>query len=86
MLSVRVQPRASRDALVGPHGDALKVALKAPPVDGAANKALLKFLGKLCGVAPSSLEILSGHTGRSKRVHFTTLGVDVLDDLVERAL
>lgn len=69
LLPVRVQPRASRDAVVGLHGEALKVALTAPPVDGAANEALLRFLGRtVLGVAPSALEIVRGHTGRDKVV------------------
>ena len=56
MLRVRVQPRASRTRVVGPHGEgaaaALKVTLTTPPVDGQANKALLKLLGKLLSLPP----------------------------------
>lgn len=86
VLWVRVQPRARRDAAVGVHGEALKVALKAPPVDGAANAALLKFLGKLCGVAPSSLELVSGHGARSKRVAFPTLEHGALVQRIQEVL
>ena len=67
-LRVRVQPRASRDALGGEREGALVVRLTAPPVEGAANQALARFLGRTLGVAPSAIRILSGATGRQKRV------------------
>ena len=70
IVPVRVQPRAHRDEVVGvdPNG-ALKVRLCAPPVDGAANQALLRFLGReVLGVAPSDLSLLRGATGRDKVV------------------
>ena len=65
---VRVQPRASRNEITGLHDSALKVRLKAPPVEGAANKMCLKFLSKILDVPKSSLEIASGTTSRRKRV------------------
>ena len=68
ILSVRVQPKASRNAIQGVHGEALKVSLTAPPVDGAANKACVAFLAKKLGLAKSAIEILSGHTSRNKRL------------------
>jgi uncharacterized protein (TIGR00251 family) len=67
-LRVRVQPRASRDALSGERGGALVVRLTAPPVEGAANEALARFLGKTLGVAPSAVRVVSGATGRNKIV------------------
>ncbi len=68
VLSVRVQPKASRNAIRGVHGEALKIALTAPPVEGAANKALIAFLAKSLHIPKASIEILSGHTSRSKRL------------------
>jgi uncharacterized protein (TIGR00251 family) len=65
---VRIQPRSSRDEIVGLHGDALKIRLTAPPVEGKANQALTKFLAKRLRVPPSDVEILTGHTSRQKRV------------------
>jgi uncharacterized protein (TIGR00251 family) len=65
---VRVQPRASRDALGGEREGALVVRLTAPPVDGAANEALTRILGRALGVAPSAVRIASGASGRRKRV------------------
>ena len=86
VLWVRVQPRAKRCAVRGTYGEALKVALRPPPVDRAANAALLKFLGRLCEVPPSSLALLSGHGGRSKRVVFRTLDSATLTRRIEEAL
>lgn len=65
-FKVRLSPRASREGMGGLHGDALKVRVKAPPVDGRANEALVRLLAKVLGVSRSSLEIVSGRTGRTK--------------------
>ena len=73
---VFVQPRSSKNSVVGLHGDALKVKLTAPPVDGAANKMCVKFLAKCFGLSKSSVEILSGHTGRTKQVLLHGKGED----------
>lgn len=67
-LRVRVQPRASRDGLGGVRAGALVVRLTAPPVEGAANAALLKLLGKALGLPPSALQLLRGQSGRDKLV------------------
>lgn len=66
-LRVLVQPRASRNALIGLQGDALKVALTAPPVDGAANKACGVFLAKLVGLPKGSVRLIAGAGSRHKR-------------------
>ena len=68
VLSLHIQPRASREGVVGLHGEALKVALKAPPVDGAANEALIRFLSKKLGAPKSACELVSGQSSRAKRV------------------
>ncbi len=67
ILTMRVQPRASRDALV-PEPTRLKVRITAPPVDGAANAHLLRYLAGRFGVAPSRTELVRGTTGREKTV------------------
>jgi uncharacterized protein (TIGR00251 family) len=69
-LWVRVQPRASRTGITGIDEEGvLRIRLKAPPVDGAANKELLKFLGKkVLGLPPSSLRITSGQSSRNKSI------------------
>ncbi len=78
VLSLRVQPRAKRNGFAGLHGDALKLAVTSPPVDGEANRAVVDFLAKACGVPRSSLRIVRGETGRDKAVAFTTLDPEEL--------
>lgn len=68
LLQLRVQPRAARDEVVGPHGDCLKVRITAPPVEGKANAHLVKFLAKAFGVNRADVELLAGESGRSKRL------------------
>ncbi|TAL09510.1 MAG: DUF167 domain-containing protein [Nitrospirae bacterium] len=72
-LSVRVQPRASRNEVAGLVGDQLKIKLTAPPVEGEANDACLKFLADLLDLAPSRLEILRGEHSRTKLIRITGL-------------
>jgi uncharacterized protein (TIGR00251 family) len=68
ILSVRVIPRAARNAVTGRRGDAIVVRLAAPPVDGAANDALTTFLAHLFGRPRRDVTILSGQKSRDKRV------------------
>lgn len=68
LLVLRVQPRASRDEIVGPHGDSLKIRITAPPVDGKANSHLLKYLAKAFGVPRADVELVTGESGRNKQV------------------
>ncbi len=65
-FAIRVHPRAKKNAITGEVGDALKVALTAPPVDGKANDACIEFFAKLLNVPRSSVTIASGHTSRNK--------------------
>jgi uncharacterized protein (TIGR00251 family) len=67
-LVVQVQPRARRSEVAGQHGDAIKVRLAAPPVDGAANEELVRFLAERLGVARRAVAITSGLTSRRKHV------------------
>ncbi len=68
VLTIHAQPGARRTAYDGQHGDALKFRVAAPPVDGAANEALLRHLADLCKVARSAVRLESGQTGRRKRI------------------
>jgi uncharacterized protein len=67
-FKIFVQPKSSKTLVAGVYGDAIKIKLKAPPVDGAANRMCIQFLAKRLKVSKSSLEIISGHTGRNKRL------------------
>lgn len=65
---IRVQPKSARSQVVGAQGEALKLKVTAPPVEGAANKACIELLARELGVPKSCLEITSGQAGRSKTV------------------
>lgn len=82
-FSVRVQPRASRDELAGIHGDAIKVRLSAPPVDGAANEALVNFLSSIFAVPRRAIRILAGETSRSKVIEIEGVTARAIHDVVE---
>jgi len=75
-LSVRVQPRASRNEVAGLDGETLKLRLTAPPVEGEANDACLAFLAKLLDLSPSRLAIIQGARSRNKVVRITGLTQD----------
>ncbi|MFV0575237.1 MAG: DUF167 family protein YggU [Vibrio sp.] len=68
LLRVYIQPKASRDNIIGLHGDELKIAITAPPVDGKANAHLTKFLAKQCKVSKGSVQIEKGELGRHKTI------------------
>jgi len=65
-FAVRVQPRARRNAVVGETGDALKIALTAPPIEGRASEACIEFLAEFLKVPRSSITIAAGQTSRNK--------------------
>jgi len=68
ILSVHIQPKASTTECVGIHGDALKIRVAAPPVDGAANDKLIRFLAQTLALPLAAVFIESGTGGRHKRV------------------
>ncbi|NGZ05444.1 MAG: hypothetical protein G8237_03730 [Magnetococcales bacterium] len=71
ILTVRVQPRAARERIVGFRDETLQITLTAPPVDGAANGALLRLLSRELEVAASRIRIVQGEHGRNKVVRVT---------------
>lgn len=75
ILRLYIQPKASRDNIVGLHGDELKIAITAPPVDGKANAHLTKFLSKQFKVAKGKISIQKGELGRHKQVRITAPAV-----------
>jgi uncharacterized protein len=80
-VRVHVQPRASRSEVVGTHGAALKVRLHAPPVDGAANAALVALLAERLGLSRRAVRIVAGETARAK-----TVEIDGTTEAAVRAL
>ena len=68
-LTIRVQPGAKRSEVVGPHGDALRIRVASPPVDGKANAELVRFIAWHLGLPASAVEITRGHASRTKVIH-----------------
>ena len=68
VLNLRVIPRAHKNAIQSELGDALKIRLCAPPVEGAANTALVEFLSEILSIPRARIQLLSGATSRNKRV------------------
>lgn len=81
-LRLHIQPGAKNTEVVGLHGEALKIRLAAPPVDGKANACLIAFLADRLGVAKSAISLVSGEASRAKRVRVS--GID--SALVRRSL
>jgi uncharacterized protein (TIGR00251 family) len=75
-FAVKVHPRARKNAITGTVGEALKLSLTAPPVDGKANQAVIEFFADLFEIQRSSVTITSGLTGRLKIVHIGGLGTE----------
>jgi uncharacterized protein (TIGR00251 family) len=77
-ISIYVQPRASKTMVAGMHDGCVKVRLAAPPVDGAANAALIEFVAERLGLAKSRVRIVSGPTSRRKVVEVDGVSVEQL--------
>jgi len=75
LLSVKLQPRASKNEIVGPLGEELRIKVTAPPVDAAANEALLRLLAEALSLPRGKVELVRGHTSRHKVIKIC--GVDV---------
>jgi uncharacterized protein (TIGR00251 family) len=78
-FSVKIHPRAKKDAITGELGDALKVALTAPPVEGKANQACIEFFANLLKVPRSSVTIAAGQTSRNKVIRVAGLSAAELE-------
>jgi len=84
VLKVRVQPRASANQVVGWRNGMLCVRLTAPPVEGEANEACIRFLAEVLGVRRSQVRLVSGHKGREKTVAVDGLSQSRLGELLEQ--
>ena len=76
VLTLHIQPGAKKTEVVGLYGEALKIRLAAPPVDGKANAALIEFVARKVGVGRTAVELVSGQSSRAKRLRIA--GVDAL--------
>ena len=78
-IAVKVIPRASKNRIVGIEGDAVKIRLNAPPVEGKANDALIAFLADALGMHRTQIEIVMGHTSRRKIVRVRGVGAQEVE-------
>jgi uncharacterized protein (TIGR00251 family) len=77
-IRVRVQPRASRTEIAGPHGDAIRIRVAAPPVDGAANRELIRFLADRLGIPPRRVSLVRGDATRDKVLEVRDLAAEAV--------
>ncbi len=83
---VKVHPRARKNAITGEIGEALKLALTAPPIDGRANQACIAFFAEFLNVPRSSVTIAAGETSRNKLIRVSGLSADVVEVRLREAL
>ena len=81
-LTLHIQPGAKKTEVAGEHGDALKIRLAAPPVDGKANAALIAFVADRLGLAKSAVSLKSGQTSRRKVLEVTAAPADTAERLL----
>jgi uncharacterized protein (TIGR00251 family) len=86
VISVHVQPRASRSMVKGLHGGELKVTLTAPPVNNAANEALVRLVADLFSVPKSSVSIQAGHSSRHKKVAVSGVSAAAVEAALHKAV
>lgn len=85
IISLHIQPGAKRTEIVGLHGNALKIRLAAPPVDGKANASLAAFLAKQLDAPPSHVTLISGAGSRQKRLRVSAPPAQALAEFIARA-
>ena len=76
LLELHIQPGAKKSEVAGLHGDALKIRIASPPVDGKANAALIAFVADALGVPKSAVQVVRGETARRKRLSVAGEGAD----------
>lgn len=87
ILNLHIVPRSSKTEICGTHDNALKIKLQAPPLEGKANKALIKFMAKTLSIRQHDITILSGESARSKRIKVKCqTDVQHYDMLIQRLL
>ncbi len=86
LLSLYIQPSARKDELCGIRAGSLKIRLNAPPVDGRANKRLVEYLARVFCIKRSSVEIVGGHTSRTKQVRLKDIEKERVETVVSTLL
>ncbi len=85
-LDIYVQPKSSVNKIIGIFDNFLKIKIKAPPVDGAANKECIKFMAKILKIPKKSISIISGETGRRKKIEIEKPNNQTVEDLRKKIL
>ena len=80
ILKIYLQPKSSKNEVTGPYRDGIKVKVTAPPMEGKANEALVRFLAKKFGISPSRIEIIKGLHSREKTLRISATLLDELPD------
>ncbi len=82
IVSVKVQPNASKDRVVGEHADQIKIAVTVAPEKGKANKVVIKVLSKWLGIKSSDIQIISGETSRDKKVFIKNINEEDINRVI----
>jgi uncharacterized protein len=85
-LRVKLQPRAATNQIVGPVGQELRVRITAPPVDAAANRALIEFLARQLDCPRRQIELVRGHTSRHKVLRIAGLPLERVIERIQKAV
>lgn len=83
LLDLTIQPNAAKNEVVGPYGDSLKIRIQSLPVDGKANKALIKVMSTLFLVKKSNIVMISGETSRKKKIKIINPAIDHLPEFIK---
>ncbi|MBI3584957.1 MAG: YggU family protein [Nitrospinae bacterium] len=83
-FSVRVQPRSSRNEICGIYGDAIKIKLTSPPVEGEANEGLIKFLAGILKISKGQIEIISGQKSKSKLIKIRGIKKERIEECLKQ--
>ena len=86
LIKVYLQPKSSKNEIMGPYRDGIKVKVTSPPIEGKANEALIRFLAKEFGIPPSCIEILKGHHSREKTLKISGLSLQERLDFKKKIL
>jgi len=86
LIKIYLQPKSSKNEMLGPYRDGIKVKVTAPPIEGKANEALIRFLAKEFGIPPSCIEILKGHHSREKTLKISGLSLQERLDFKKKIL
>jgi uncharacterized protein (TIGR00251 family) len=86
LIKVYLQPKSSKNEILGPYRDGIKVKVTAPPIEGKANEALIRFLAKEFRIPPSCIEILIGHHSREKTLRISGVSLQERLDFKKKIL